>query len=41
MKNNNHGFTLMELLIGLAILVQIALIGLVIWVIVHFIAKFW
>lgn len=41
MKNNSHGFTLMELLIGLTTLVKIALIGLVIWVIVHFIAKFW
>jgi len=41
MKNNNHGFTLMELLICLAILAKITFVGLVVWVIFHFIAKFW
>jgi prepilin-type N-terminal cleavage/methylation domain-containing protein len=39
--NKQSGFTLIELLIGLAIVVFIALAATVVWVAVHFIAKFW
>ena len=41
MKNNNHGYTLTELFIGLAILAIISLCGVTLWAACHFIAKFW
>ena len=41
MKNNNHGYTLTEIFVVVAILAIIALGGVALWVACHFIAKFW
>lgn len=40
MKNQN-GYTLIELLVALGIIVQIIILGLLAWVAIHFILKFW
>lgn len=41
MKRIQRGYTLVELLVSLWGLFCIGLIGAIIWVIFHFIAKFW
>lgn len=41
MNKNNNGYTLVELLISIALLLVIPIIGVVIYVIWHFISKLW
>lgn len=41
MKKNQKGFTLTELMVCLALLLQLAVVGGIIYVAVHFITKFW
>jgi len=39
--NEQRGWTLIELLMVLAALASIALAGLAVWAIIHFVAKYW